>query len=179
MVAQVLPEGPPPADSMSFFTAQDFFNYFTLVAVAVALTVGAFQFVKVAHATPCQRLLGLRLVQIDGRPASSAQVNARLRTAIVNLLLIMLPGPVIALLAGLSVAAVLDIPFSTADQVLMKLEIPQTIRYMIHGLSFIALLLGTWKVFVKPAIAFFERANGGLTGLDLRTRTTHVRRGGA
>ncbi len=57
LIAQVLPNGPPPARSMFFFTVQDFIIYFTLVAVAIVLIFFAFQSVKVTKATPGQKLL--------------------------------------------------------------------------------------------------------------------------
>jgi hypothetical protein len=61
--------------------------------------------------------------------------------------------------------------------VLLQLELPQGIRYAIHGVSFLALLAATWAIAIRPAVAYFERANGGLTGLDVRSRTTHVHLG--
>jgi hypothetical protein len=179
LLAPLLPEGPPPADSMAFFTGQDFINYFTLVAAALLLTVLAFQIAKVTRATPGQRLLSLRLTTLGGLAPSHKQVNIRLMTAIRNLLLIMLPGPIIALLVGASVAAVLNIPFTTTDKLLLKLEIPQSIRYAIHGVSFLALLAAVWAIAFRPTLAYFERAQGGLTGLDVKSGTTHVYRGDA
>ena len=179
LVARVLPEGPPPADSMAFFTEQDFINYFTLVVAALLLTILAFQISTVTRATPGQRLLNLRLSTLGGLAPSHKQVNIRLLTAIRNLLLIMLPGPVIALVVGVSVAAVLNIPFTTTDKILLRLEIPQTIRYTIHGLSFLALVAAVWLIAVRPALAYLERAHGGLTSLDMESGTTHVYRGDA
>ncbi len=179
LFAQVLPDGPPPADSMAFFTKQDFINYFILVAVALLLTVAAFQLVAATQATPGQRLLNLQLVTLDGQRPSRKQVNTRQKTALINMLLIMLPGPVIALVVGFTVAAMLNIPFTTTDKVLLKLEIPQGIRYAIHAVSFLALLAGVWAIAVRPTITYFERAHGGLTGLDERSGTVHVRLGDA
>jgi hypothetical protein len=176
LIARVLPDGPPPADSMAFFTGQDFINYFSLVAFALAITVAVFQVVKVTKATPGQRILSLRLTTLDALEPSNKQVNIRLITAIRNILIIMLPGPIIALIVGASVASLLNIPFTTTDKVLLKLEIPQAVRYTIHGVSFLALFAAVWAIAVRPAITYFERANGGLTGLDVKSGTTHVRR---
>jgi hypothetical protein len=178
-IARLLPDGPPPADSMSFFTKQDFINYFILVLFAVIVTTVAFQLVKAWHATPGQYLLRMTLTTLDGDVPSPDQVNTRLRTALVNLLLIMLPGPIIALVVGVTAAALLNIPFTTADKALLKLEIPQAIRYSIHGVSFAALAAAIWAIAVRPQLAYFERANAGLTALDIKSGTTHVRRSDA
>jgi ABC-type uncharacterized transport system permease subunit len=175
LLARQLPEGPPPADSMAFFTKQDFINYFLLVAVALALTIVAFQFMKATRATPGQMLLQLQLTALDGTEPTSAQIDTRLRTALMNILLIMLPGPIIALVVGGSVAAVLDVPFATTDKLLMKLEIPAGIRYAIHSVSFLALLAAIWAVTIRPVMAYFENLNNGLTRLDLKSGTSHVR----
>jgi hypothetical protein len=179
LAARILPEGPPPADSMAFFTGQDFINYFILVALALLLTTAAFQIMKAIHATPGQRMLNLQLKTLGGQAPNHKQVNTRLITALRNILLIMLPGPIIALVVGTSVAAVLNIPFTTTDKLLLKMEIPQTIRYAIHGISFVALLAAVWAVAVRPALAYFERSRGGLTGLDVKSGTTHVYRSDA
>ncbi|KNZ33417.1 MAG: hypothetical protein AD742_05780 [Methylibium sp. NZG] len=86
----------------------------------------------------------------------------------------MLPGPVIALIVGASVAAVLNIPFTTTDKLLLKLEIPAGVRYAIHGLSFLALFAAVWAIAIRPAIHYFKNAHGGLTKLDLKSGTAHV-----
>jgi RDD family len=112
LVARVLPDGPPPADAMAFFTQQDFINYFSLVTLALALTVAVFQSVVVTHATPGQYLLKLRLVTLDGQKPSREHVNTRQTRALINMLLILLPGPVIALIVGATAAALLNIPFT-------------------------------------------------------------------
>ncbi len=174
LVAEFLPAGPPPGDSMAFFTPQDFINYFTLVALALLLTFIAFQIVKVTRATPGQKLLRLQLSSLNGTPPLPKQVNVRHRTAQLNMIFIMLPGPLIALAIGGAVAVKLNIPFSTADQLLMQLEIPKAIRYTIHGLSFLALFAAIWAIAIQPAIRYFERAHGGLTKLDIKSGTTHV-----
>ena len=175
LIAQLLPEGPPPADAMAFFTLQDFINYFALVAAAVLLVLATFQVVKVSFATPAQRLFRLRLTTLEGDIPTTKQVNARSRTALKNILLIMLPGPLIALFVGSVVAIILEVPFTTTDKVLVDLEIPQNIRYGIHALSFAALLAAVWYVALGPAIRYFERNSNGLTRLDAKTGTTHVR----
>jgi hypothetical protein len=179
LIARLLPEGPPPADSMAFFTMQDFINYFVLVAVALTLTIAAFLVVMAWRCTPGQRMLSLKLTTLGGHAPSRPQVLTRLLVALRNMLLIMLPGPIIALLVGAAAAAVLNIPFSTTDKVLMKLEIPQSIRYAIHGVSFLALFAALWAIAVRPVVSFFERANGGLTRLDVKSGTTHVYLGDA
>ena len=92
LIAKVLPYGPPPVRSMSFFTVQDFIIYFTLVAVAILLTFFAFQSVKVTKATPGQKLLKLRLTALDGKAPQPEQANVRRSAAFRNILLIMPPG---------------------------------------------------------------------------------------
>lgn len=159
---------------MAFFTGQDFTNYFTLVVVALLATLAVFHAVRFTRATPGQKLLGLQLVALDGRAPQPEQVNVRRNTALRNMLLIMLPGPIIALIVGGTAAAVLDIPFTTTDKLLLKLEIPKSIRYTIHGLSFLALVAAFWAVAVRPAIHYFEKSQRGLTKLDSKSSTTHV-----
>ena len=159
---------------MAFFTPPDFINYFTLVALALLLTFIAFQMVKLTRATPGQQLLRLQLTTLDGAVPRSEQVGVRRRTALRNILLIMLPGPLIALAVGSAVAVVLNIPFSTTDKLLLQLEIPKGIRYTIHGLSFMVLFAAVWTIAIRPAIRYFETARGGLTQLDIRSGTTHV-----
>jgi uncharacterized RDD family membrane protein YckC len=174
LIAKVLPYGPPPVRSMSFFTVQDFIIYFTLVAAAILLTFFAFQSVKVTKATPGQKLLKLRLTALDGKAPRPEQVNVRRSAAFRNILLIMLPGPIIALIVGVTVAVLLNAPFTTTDKLLLQLEIPKGIRYMIHGLSFLALIAATWTIAIRPAIRYFEKSHGGLTKLDMKSGTTHV-----
>jgi hypothetical protein len=174
LLAKVLPYGPPPVRSMFFFTVQDFMIYFTLVAVAIVLVFFAFQLVKVTKATPGQKLLKLQLTALDGKAPQPEQVNIRRSAACRNILLIMLPGPIIALIVGVAVAVLLNIPFTTTDQLLLQLDIPKGLRYTIHGLSFLALLVATWAIAIRPAIRYFEKAHGGLTKLDMKSGTTHV-----
>jgi uncharacterized membrane protein YozB (DUF420 family) len=86
----------------------------------------------------------------------------------------MLPGPIIALIVGVTVAVLLNTPFTTTDKLLLQLEISKDIRYTIHGLSFLALIAAIWAIAVRPAIRYFEKAHGGLTKLDMKSGTTHV-----
>ena len=174
LLAQVLPDGPPRVRSMSFFIVQDFINYFTLVAVAILLTFVVFQSVKAKKATPGQKLLKLQLTTLDGKAPQPEQVNIRRSAAFRNILLIMLPGPIIALIVGVTVAVLLKTPFTTTDQLLLQLDIPKGIRYTIHGLSFLALMAATWAIAIRPAIRYFEKSHGGLTKLDMKSGTTHV-----
>lgn len=174
LLAQVLPNGPPTVRSMSFFIVQDFINYFTLVAVAIVLTFVAFQSVKATKATPGQKLLKLQLTSLDGKAPQPEQVNVRRSVAFRNILLIMLPGPIIALIVGVTVAVLLKTPFTTTDQLLLQLDIPKGIRYTIHGLSFLALMAATWAIALRPAMRYFENSQGGLTKLDMKSGATHV-----
>jgi len=174
LIAKVLPYGPPPVRSMLFFTVQDFIFYFTLVAAAILLIFFAFQSVKVTKATPGQKLLQLQLTTLDGKAPQSEQVNIRRSAAFQNILLIMLPGPIIALIVGVTVAVLLKTPFTTTDQLLLQLDIPKGIRYTIHGLSFLALIAATWAIAIRPAIRYFEKSQSGLTKLDMKSGTTHV-----
>ena len=174
LVARILPEAPPPVDLMAFFSLQDFINYFTLVAVALMLVFVAFRSVQSTRATPGQKLLNLQLIALDGSVPQREQVNVRRSTAIRNMLLIMLPGPIIALIIGATVAVALNIQFTTTDKLLLQLEIPKGIRYTIHGLSFLTLSVAVWAIAIRPAILHFERAHGGLTMLDKKSGTTHV-----
>jgi hypothetical protein len=174
LIAKVLPYGPPPVRSMFFFTVQDFIFYFTLVAAAILLIFFAFQSVKVTKATPGQKLLKLQLTALDGKAPQPEQVNVRRSAAYLNILLIMLPGPIIALIVGVAVALLLKTPFTTTDKLLLQLDIPKGIRYTIHGLSFLVLIAATWAIAIRPAIRYFEKAHGGLTKLDMKSGTTHV-----
>ena len=88
LVARILPEAPPPADLMAFFSLQVFSNYFTLVAVALMLTFVAFRSVQSTRATPGQKLLNLQLIALDGSvpQPEREQVNVRRSTTIRNML---------------------------------------------------------------------------------------------
>jgi uncharacterized RDD family membrane protein YckC len=180
-VAYLLPEGPPPADAMAFFSKQDFYNYFVLVGTAFFITTVGFVFVAVPamRGTPGQIILGLRLCSLSGSEPLPHQIRRRWLSALVNVAVLAVPGPLVALLIGVGVANLLEVPFTTTDRVLVASGIPAVLRYSIHGVSFIALFAAIWYVFVHPALKWRERSNGGLTVLDTLTNSTHVKRGSA
>lgn len=178
-VGQTLPGGGPPADPMSFFTDQQFRNYFVLVGLAVVLTAASFLLVAWprVRGTPGQYLVGLELVTLSGERPTWGQILARMTGAVVRILILALPGPIIALVIGMMVAGLLHAPFTTTDQLLIDAGVPAAWRLGLHSLSFIALAAGLWVVVGRPLFRALEHFADGLTLLDLTTRTTHVRRG--
>ena len=175
-IGYLLPEGPPPADAMAFFSAQDFIKYFVLVGAALAITAVAFQLVPWLEATPGQRMVGLRLVSLDGSRPTKQQVSRRKKKALLYIAIIMLPGPLLALLVAAVAAAILGEPLSTADRDLRSLGLPDAVRLSIHGLSFIALAAAVWVGVIRPNFRAKEREARGLTRLDHVTHSTHTRR---
>ncbi|MFY7916223.1 MAG: RDD family protein [Rubrivivax sp.] len=177
-VAQTLPGGGPPADPMSYFSPQEFRNHFVLVGLAVMLTAASFLMVAwpLVRGTPGQYLLGLELRALSGERPSRRQILARMTGAVVRILILAVPGPIIALLIGWTVAEALHVPFTTTDQLLIDAGVPTVARFALHSLSFIALGAGLWFVVVRPVFQLLERFTEGLTLLDLTTRSTHVRR---
>jgi uncharacterized RDD family membrane protein YckC len=177
LIGHTLPVSPPPTQAMAFYGRQDFVNYFTLVVWALVLTSLAFAAAActVSGATPGQRLLGLRLVSLKGGGRVTTKVwAARWAAAMVRMLLITVPGPVIALIVGLIAGAVLSLPFQTTDAMLRAAAMPPAARWALHGLSFAALLVALWRLAVGPFIAWLERQEAGLTMLDRATNSTYV-----
>jgi uncharacterized RDD family membrane protein YckC len=162
---------------MAFFGPQDFTNYFVLVGLAVVLTASSFVLVASPRfrATPGQYMLGLRLVSFSGQEPSPRQVLSRTALAVVRILLVMLPGPAIALLIGVAAASVLQVPFSTTDKLLVQAGVPQALRYALHSLSFIALIAALWVLCARPLLKYWEQSTRFLTPSDRLSHTTHVR----
>jgi hypothetical protein len=180
-VAYYLPEGPPPVDAMAFFTAQDFYNYFALVGIAFFATTVGFALVAVPaiRGTPGQVVLGLRLCSLSGGEPLPSQIKRRWLSALGNVALLAVPGPLIALLVGEGAASILEVPFTTTDRVLVVSGMPSLFRYSIHALSFAALFAALWYVVVHPAMKWRERSTRGLTLLDELSNSTHVKRSAA
>lgn len=173
-IARHLPKGPPPADAMAFYSPQDFTNYFTLAGSALAITAAyaGLLFLKHIRATPGQLIVGLKLVCLDGTEPTQPQVLKRWVASLASISFITVPGPLIALFIGLITAFALRVPFTTADRLLTQTGLPDTVRYALHGLSFLALFAALWIVAIHPAIKYFEEQNEGLTMLDRWTGTT-------
>ncbi|MEM6638591.1 MAG: RDD family protein [Pseudomonadota bacterium] len=177
LISTQQPSGPPPADAMSFYTAQDFKNYFSLVGYALCLCSLAFLLVLTPlRSTLGQALFRLRLVALDGNDVTIRHVTHRWRVALATLIFIMVPGPVIALLIGAVTAAILSVPFSTSDAVLRQAGIPDALRLAAHGLSFLALILALWHGLIRRYLLVHKHRSAGLTRLDRRSESTHVAR---
>jgi uncharacterized RDD family membrane protein YckC len=148
--ARFLPTGPPPVDAMSFYSQQQFNNYFTMVAWAVlAVAVCAAMTYAPWRGTPGDLVARIRLASRDGTPLRPRQIIRRFVCNAVAVLLICLPGPLLALTVLLISGLVLYAPVTTADAALIAAGAPNWLRLSIHGLSFAALGLALWHYVFK------------------------------
>jgi len=169
VIGLLLPVAPPPMDSMSFYSGQDFRNYFTLVAIGLSISMVLFLVLILgwAKSTPGMWLTGLAYSGLDGKPPSASSYRRRLIRGLFYTLLILLPGPVIALLVAFLSHAVFSVPFTTAADMLDKLGIPSMAQLAIHSLSFLALFVALIYVYKqlshkssdpkKPKASWFDR----------------------
>jgi len=139
-----LPVAPPPLDAMAFYVEQDFKNYFTLVGawVAIATIVYLLAMSGAIYSTPGMRLVGLRYMGLDGSNPTPLGIGKRFIGAILYSLVVLLPGPVIALLVAVMTHTIFSTPLTTAAKMLDKVGVPDLAQLAIHSLSFIALLVG-------------------------------------
>jgi len=144
-----LPVAPPPVDSMAFYGEQDFKNYFTLVGawIAIATIVYLLAMSGAIYSTPGMRLAGLRYKGLDGSNPTSLSIGKRFIGAILYSLVVLLPGPVIALLVAVMTHAIFSTPLTTAAKMLDKVGVPDLAQLAIHSLSFIALFIGLIYVY--------------------------------
>lgn len=173
----LLPDGPPPVDAMSYFTARDFRNYFTLVALALAL-IAAFALIQPARGpfrrTPGQIAIGLLLVQPDGSPPTRWQLQQRVWRWGLAVLVVFVPGPVIALVVGVTAAMIAQLPFTTTDRILRDWGAPHGLRVFLNSLSFLALAVGLWWISKRPTLAWFRRLDDKPSFLDRESGTIYV-----
>lgn len=178
LVYNLLPVVPPPADAMAFYTEQDFRNYLSLIAMTFVNATAGFACMAVPglQATPGQFAVGLRVVTFEGKPPSIGQIAARWIRAIGFIALLAIPGPLVAVLIGVVVAGSLGTAFTTTDRLLLSSGIPDTLRLVLHGLSFFA--LGLALVYMAKRLVNFTivRQGSTLTSSDKRSLTTVVRR---
>lgn len=176
--ARILPEAPPPANAMAFYSPQDFKNYFSLVAAALLLvTLGcAAIFLPILRATPGALLAGLQLVTFDSGPPSLPQVTRRWWSAVLSVAVLAVPGPLVALAVGVFLSMTFDLAFSTTDDILRRLQTPDLLRMSIHGLSFTLLGAALWWIAVRPAIRMLRSPGPYVSDIDRITSTTYVPR---
>jgi hypothetical protein len=176
-VSFYLPEGPPPVDAMALFSAQDFRNYFTLVALCFALS--ALRVIPWPGSTRTfslgDTLLRLRLLQLDGSPLNRAARIRRWTYGLSPLTLVLVPGPLISILIGASVAHWTNNVFLTPADALDRAGYPGWLVYTLHGLSFAALGAAVMYLLLIPAIDLIRdpRKDDYQTPLDRRSGTTH------
>jgi uncharacterized RDD family membrane protein YckC len=174
--AQFLPTGAPPADAMSFYSQQQFNNYFTMVAWAVlAVAILAALGFSPLQGTPGDRVAGIRLASLDGTPLQREQIFRRFICNVAAVLLICLPGPLLALVVMLSAGALLKAPVSTADAALIAAGAPNWLRLGIHALSFVALGLALWH-FVFKDFTLRRMRSTEPTTRDVSSKTIYVLR---
>lgn len=183
LIAWRLPVSPPPIDAMAFFRESDFRNYYTLVIIAV-LVQALFALLCALpwpRGTPGQQLLRIRLVDAaSSAPAGFRLVARRYWRALIGLLAICLPGPIIAMFAGAIAANVFGLEFTTTDQVLERAGFTPNGRMMIHSISFIALFVALWIYLIKPTLLGLWKGKAYVSLRDKWTGTRyHLRRSAA
>lgn len=139
-----LPVAPPPVDAMSFYTAQDFRNYFTLAGIGIVLALVMFLglifgWVKT---TPGMWLTRLEYSGLDGSVPTLTSFRKRLLRGVLYTVLILFPGPILAFVVAAISANVLRVPFTSGADMLDKLGFPPLAQLAIHSLSFVALFVG-------------------------------------
>ena len=165
----------PPPTGMSFYTAQQFENYFMMVLAALVLVcVNGLMMVAGKKRTIGQHILGLSLVTLEGEPATRKPIIMRVLKTLGAVLFICIPGPIIALAIALIVGGLFSVPFSTGDQMIIDAGISDAVRYLLHGISYLALLAATWFVFAKPLIQVLVGLKDGLTSRDRATHSTYI-----
>ena len=102
-------EDGPPATGMSFYTMQQFTNYFILVYIACMLVIanGLLMRYSPSKKTIGQLVFGLSLVRLDGHPATEKQVRSRVFRTLGAVIFICIPGPIIALIIAFVVGVIL------------------------------------------------------------------------
>jgi len=156
-----LPVAPPPVDAMAFYTDQDFYNYFTLVGMwlGIATTVYLLAMSGVIYSTPGMRIAGLRYMGLAGSNPTSISIGKRFVGAILYSLIVLLPGPIIALFVVFITHALFNIPVTTAAKMLDVIGVPDLAQLAIHSLSFIALFVGLAYVYKRLYHKGSETAN--------------------
>jgi len=144
-----LPVAPPPVDAMAFYSEQDFKNYFTLVAAwfVIATCIYLLAMFRVISCTPGMWLTGLRYVGLDGGAPTPISIGKRFIGALLYSLLILLPGPIIAVVVAMLTHAIFRTPLTTAAKMLDEIGVPDLAQLAIHSLSFMALFVGIIYVF--------------------------------
>jgi uncharacterized RDD family membrane protein YckC len=176
VAAQFLPTGAPPAGPMSFYSQQQFNNYFTMIAWAVLATaILSVLCLSPLRGTPGDLVAGIRLASLNGTPLQLGQVSRRFVYNFAAVLLICLPGPLLALVVMLSAGALLQAPVATADAALIAAGAPDWLRLGIHGLSFVALGLALWHYVFKEFTLRRMRSTEP-TRRDVSSKTLYVLR---
>ncbi len=172
----VMGENPFLFKGMFEYTYQQFANYFVLVGLAFLMVVLTSLAAAATglHASPGQWVFGLQLQRWDGSEATTAQRWWRTARILLVMAVLLLPGPVIALLIGLSAAMAFATPFVTLDAVL-RYRVPDLVRYAAHAVSFVLLGWALWWVVVKVWAHRLDGYRQGLSWLDAATKTTVVR----
>ena len=170
-------EDGPPATGMSFYTKQQFTNYFILVYIACMLVIanGLLMNYSPSKKTIGQLVFGLSLVRLDGHPATEKQVRSRVFRTLGAVIFICIPGPIIALIIAFVVGVIFSIPFSTGNAMLIKVGAPDALRYMLSAISYLALLCASWIYLIWPMIKGIIGLKDGITSRDRLTESTYVR----
>ncbi len=177
LITQFLPAA-PPATGMALYSAQDFRNYWTLVSAAFVLTSICYAALGIGlmRAPLGHLLMGMKLVNLDGTHPSPRQVFRRWLSAMKVIALLAIPGPLIALVLGILVAGAINVAFSTTDLVLRQLGIPDSLRYALHSISFIALAWAVWLTMLRPMWRLMTSSGPYLSSLDKASSTTYFSR---
>ena len=166
----------PPPTGMSFYTQQQFENYFALVLVACSIVLlnGLLMLYSPFKKTIGQLVLNLQLVSLNGETATTKQIVSRIIRTLGSVLFICIPGPIIALFIALVIGGIFSVPFSTGDQMIVDAGISDPIRYILHAISYLALFVATWMVIIKPLIKVLLGLKDGITSRDRATQSTYV-----
>ena len=166
----------PPPTGMSFYTQQQFENYFALVFVAclIVLLNGLLMLYSPLKKTIGHLVFNLSLVSLNGETVTNKQILSRTIRTLGSVLFISIPGPVIALFIALAVGGIFSVPFSTGDRMIVDAGIPDPVRYLLHGISYLALFVATWMVIIQPLIKVLLGLKDGITSRDRATQSTYI-----
>jgi len=92
-------------------------------------------------------LTGLEYSGLNGTPPTLSSFRKRLARGVLYTILILLPGPILALIVAAILANVFRVPFTNAAAMLDQLGVPPMAQLAIHSLSFVALFIALIYVF--------------------------------
>ncbi len=178
VVSFFLPIAAPPVDAMSFYSSQDFSNYFSLVILwlVIASIYYLLAAYKLVSCTPGMWLTSLRYAALDGGTPTSRSIGKRFKGAFWYSLLILLPGPFIALIVVFISYSFFNVPFTTAADMLDQLGVPSLTQLAIHSLSFVALYVGSVYVFNQLTHKKDKNSNLSASAYDEQCGCTLVKK---